>query len=220
MDVLSKGEFAAHIKVTPGRISQYISAGIIGPDALVGEGRGARINVSKAIEQIRKRRHVGQALGNGLLTHLAGGDTPAARVPGQPAGIAVNGNPVGADPDDVARMMPLKREDPAELIQLERLESERRKNRMAAVDEARSLGKLVEADAIEREVGKAAQATVNAFTGMAPDLANAIAAKFEVSQRDVLHLIRQVMNEKRAAIAAQMKVEATGMPEAREIVVE
>ncbi len=206
MDVLSKGEFAAHINVTPGRVSQYISSGIIGSDALVGEGRAARINVAKAIEQIRARRHIGQALGNGLLTDLAPPQMP---------------RPQRVEPEaDGGAPSPLKRADPAELIQLERLESERRKNRMAAVDEARSLGQLVEAEAIEREVGRAVQKAVSAFTGMAPDLANAIAAKFEVSQRDVLHLIRQVMNDKRAALAAQLKAEASGMPETREVVVE
>ena len=37
---------------------------------------------------------------------------------------------------------------------------------------------------------------------------------------DVLHLIRQVMNDKRAALAVQLKAEASGMPETREVVVE
>lgn len=203
MEVLSKSEFAAHIKVSPGRVSQYISAGIIGADAMVGEGRSARIHVGRAIEQIRARRHIGQAMGNGLLTDLreaplVGPDTPSP------------------EHGELSR----KPADPAELIQIERLESERRKNRMAAVDEARRLGTLVEAEAVQREVGKAAQATVNVFTGMAPDLANAIAAKFEVPQRDVLHLIRQVMNEKRAALATQLKTDAAALPQTREIVIE
>ncbi|TIX19826.1 MAG: hypothetical protein E5V44_01955, partial [Mesorhizobium sp.] len=67
---MSKGDFARHINVTPGRVSQYISAGMIGKDALEGEGRSAKIIVSRAIEQIRQRRDISQALNNGLSTRL------------------------------------------------------------------------------------------------------------------------------------------------------
>jgi len=211
METMSKGEFAAHIGVSPGRISQYIDAGHIGADALVGEGRSARIDVARAIEQIRSRRHIGQSLGNGLATHLRLVPTAAAD---QVGGENVTGAADTTPP-------PLKREpDAAELIQIERLASERRKNRMAAVEEARTLGALVEAEAVEREVGKAVQATLNIFTGMAPDLANAIAAKFSLPQRDVLHLIRQVMNERRGAAAAQFDGAAASLPETKEAVIE
>lgn len=200
-EVISKSEFAARIKVTPGRISQYISAGIIGPDALVGEGRLARVDVAKALRQIGMRRHVGQSLGNGLGTRLAlepDDDDPSPEMSG---------------PDNA------RKKDVAELIQLERLEQERRKNRQQAIDEAAANGNLVTAEALEREVGKATQAVVSAFNGMAPDLANAISAKFELSQRDVLHLVRQVMNDRRKMIAAAAREEAEALPETEEIIV-
>lgn len=184
---MSKGEFAGEVGVTPGRISQYIAAGIIGPDALVGEGRSARIRVELAKQQIAARRHVGQGLGNGLLTRLdqatTDADEPAAPRPGS--------------------------EDPAKLIQLERLEQERRRNRRETIEEAATLGKLVPVEDHQREIARTAQKVVNTFAGMAPDIANAIAAKFGLPQRDVLHLVRQVMNDKRAA-AAQLERNAAG----------
>lgn len=196
MPEMSKSEFALHIGVSPGRITQYISAGIIGPDALVGEGRTARIDVDRAKAQISTRRHVGQALGNGLTTRVAATTTQL--------------------PDT---QLSQRDPDTAELIQLERLEQERRKNRQASIDEARMLGQLVPADDMQRAVAGTAQKLVNAFTGMAPDIANAIAAKFGVPQRDVLHLVKQVIGEKRA-IAAQIEREAaTAMPETVEAVV-
>jgi len=199
MPEMSKSEFASHIGVSPGRITQYISAGIIGPDALVGEGRLARIDVERAKAQISKRRHVGQALGNGIATRLVAGEqTETLR------------------PDTV---LPARDKDTAELIQLERLEQEKRKNRQATIDEARMLGQLVPVEDMQRAVASAAQKLVNTFTGMAPDIANAIAAKFGVPQRDVLHLVKQVISEKRAMAAQGERDTAEQMPETVEAVI-
>ena len=108
----------------------------------------------------------------------------------------------------------------AEQIQAERLEQEKRRNRREAIEEAQQLGQLVEGEALTREVAKVCQALVNTFTGMAPDIANAIAAKFELPQRDVLHLVRQVMNEKRGAAAQAARQAAEALPETVEAEVE
>jgi hypothetical protein len=112
-----------------------------------------------------------------------------------------------------------KPDDTASLIQLERLEQERRKNRQAERDEAIANGKLVAGEELQRQVAKASQTVVNTFSGMAPDIANAIAAKFELPQRDVLHLVRQVMREKRLGAATALKTEAEAMPETVETMI-
>jgi hypothetical protein len=203
---LSKVEFAAHIGVTKGRISQMIASGIIGRDAMQGEGRSARIVVEKAVEQIRTRRHVGQALGNGLGTRLDEVMTPAVE-------------PATAEQKPPTLTLLTKPDDTASLIQLERLEQERRKNRQAERDEAIANGRLVAGEELQRQVAKASQTVVNTFSGMAPDIANAIAAKFELPQRDVLHLVRQVMREKRLGAATALKTEAEAMPETAETVI-
>lgn len=194
---MSKGEFATHIGVSPGRVSQMITSGMIGKDALVGEGRSARVLVEAAVEQIRKRRDVGQALGNGLGTRLT--SAPAQQQ---------------AD----AKLLP-RDPDTTELIALERLATERRRNRLAEIDEAERMGRLVPAEDMQREVGKVAQRLVNTFTGMVPDIANAIAAEYSLPARDLVHLIRRVMNEKRADAAQELGAAAAEMPDTVEVVV-
>lgn len=192
MMLQSKSEFAAHIGVVPSRVTAMIKGGIIGADALAGEGRSARIIVERAVEQIRTRRHVGQALGNGIETRL---DAPAA-TDSKPAA-----------------------DDTAALIQLERLDQERRKNRQAERDEAVANGRLVPGEELQRQVGKASQTVMNWAVGLAPDIANAIAAQFRLPQRDVLHLVRNVMRDRRAAIAQDLKLAAAEMPETVETVI-
>lgn len=192
MMLQSKSEFAAHIGVVPSRITKMIQDGIIGADALAGEGRSARIIVERAVEQIRTRRHVGQALGNGIETLL---DAPAA-TDSKPA-----------------------TDDTAALIQLERLDQERRKNRQAERNEAVANGRLVPGEELQRQVGKSSQTVMNWAVGLAPDIADAIAAQFKLPQRDVLHLVRNVMRDRRAAIAQDLKLAAAEMPETVETVI-
>lgn len=193
---MSKGEFAAFINVTPARISQYLTAGILDDTALSGTGRFARIRVATAIRQISERRHIGQALGNGMKTRLP------------------DMLPELDEANLIADLPPNPTESSvATLIQLERLEQERRKNRLAQIDEAERLKRLVRVDDLTREVARAVDAAVSIFTGMVPDIGNAMAAKFGVPQRDAIHLVRQVMNEKRAAAARRIGTEAADMPE-------
>jgi len=78
----------------------------------------------------------------------------------------------------------------------------------------------VSGEAMQREVARTVQAVIQTFTGMAPDIANAIAAKFQVPQRDALHLVRQVMNEKRGAAAQAARMAASQLPETVETEVE
>lgn len=189
----SKAELAHHLGVHRSRISQMIKSGIIGPDALVGTGRHARILVDKAIAQIRERRHVGQGLGNGIGTKLqapSSAMTPAAG-------------------DDLARQ-----------IQQERLEAERRKNRREALAEQVEVGRLVDVDDMRRELVKALAKMVAVFTGAFPGVANALAAEFAVPQRDVLHTLQREMNAARATAASAIRAEAEKLPETAEMLIQ
>src|ERR1044072_4900104 len=100
---MSKGDFAAAIGVSAGRVSQMIASGIIGRDALKGEGRGARIIADVAKRQIGERRHPGQAMGNGLLTD-------------------VETDELGDELSSTAPAPSLAKDDPAKQILVERLE--------------------------------------------------------------------------------------------------
>lgn len=192
--IISKGEFARLIGVSPARVSQYIAAGTIDAAALVGEGRSARVRVHLAAHQVASRLHVGQRLSNnGLMNRaslVAAGDLLATDAP--QAGQSV--------------------QSVADQIQIERLALERRKNRTAEIEEAERLGRLVPLADFTREVSRAAQEAVNVFTGMVPDIANAFAAEHGVPQRDGMHLIRRVMNEKRAAAALMHRAQAEVLP--------
>lgn len=208
---MSKGDFARHINVTPGRVSQYIAAGMIGRDALEGEGRSAKVIVARAMEQIRQRRDIGQALGNGLSTRLDLDEPDGASDVGDPrAGIA---RPL----DDGA---PLKPQNVDDQIKLERLESERRRNRVAAQEEAQQLGRLVDAATVRTEVARAVQMVEDFYTGMLADLATAAAAKPNLPQRDYLHMFRQIRNEKKAALAAREQRRAAALPERVDVIIE
>jgi hypothetical protein len=70
--VVTKSDFALLTKVTRSRVSQWIREKKIGPEAIVGEGRGAKINVRIALEQLRVRLDPNQRFGlNGLSTKLS-----------------------------------------------------------------------------------------------------------------------------------------------------
>lgn len=208
---MSKGDFARHINVSPGRVSQYIASGMIGPDALEGEGRNAKVIVAKAVEQIRQRRDVGQALGNGLSTRLDLDE------PGE-AADAGDLLPVGVGkPSDGDRLKPQTVDDE---IKQERLQSERRRNRVAAQEEAARLGQLLDAGSVKAEMAKLAQAVDDENAGMLADFASAIAAQFSIPQRDVLHLLRRIRNEKKAAAADRARRRAASLPERVDMILE
>jgi hypothetical protein len=195
--MMSKSDFAAHIKVSAGRVSQMLTAGIIGADCLVGEGRHAKIDVTKAVEQISLRRDIGQSLGNGIGTLLT--------VPEEPTTPRL---PSGNKTDDLAQQ-----------LQQERLESERRKNRIAASDELVRQGQLVPSDQVRASMTKLARQVDEENGAMLADFASAIASKFELPQRDVLHLLRQVRSEKKAAASERARARAAEIPATVEMVV-
>jgi hypothetical protein len=58
--LLKKSEFAAAKRVSSARVSQWIAAGIIGPEAIVGTGQRAKINAKIASAQLRESFDVEQ----------------------------------------------------------------------------------------------------------------------------------------------------------------
>lgn len=203
MQTLSKGDFAAHIGVTPGRVSQYIAAGMIGKDALEGQGRNAKVIVARAVEQIKLKRNIGQALGNGLSTRL---DLDPEDQP----------EPPRSTPADADRLTPNVDNE----LKQQRLEAERRRNRLAAEDEAARRGRLVDATLVRAEMTKLAQAIEDENAGMLTDFASAVAAEFKLPQRDVLHLLRKVRADKKAGAADRARRRAASLPEFVEAIIE
>jgi len=194
-EVVSKGQFAALRNVSPGRVSQWISEGKIKPDALVGEGRNAKINVAMATRQLRDSLDVGQLTGNGVGTRL---DLP---LPVQPV------------PAPAKEPAPSPAGDPiADAIKQERLDQLRRANRREAEEEAARSGKYTDAAEAARQMGVIATKMMAVMEGSLAELATAVSARFEISQRDVLHLLRSESRKVRATAAKTFRNKATELP--------
>ena len=76
MNCVSKAEFAEIMNVSRQRVSQWLNARQIDGEALVGEGRTARIYVEVAREQLSARLSVSQHLGANGKALLNGGTSP------------------------------------------------------------------------------------------------------------------------------------------------
>ena len=193
---VSKGEFAAIIGVSPGRISQYIAAGKITAAALVGAGRNAKIDVERAKADLRGALDVSQRFGNGIDTRLDP-DLPFER-PGALSGTTQPPLPVPSVDSDIKQ---------------QKLEQLRRINRNGAIAEAQQRGQLVDAEAARAEKAKIAGLMLQVFEGALTDLASAIAAEHKIPQRDVLHLMRKKFRDVRARAAQQMRNQAIELSE-------
>jgi len=79
-NLVKKSAFARQCGVTAGRVSQWISNGTIGKDALIGAGQRALVNVPLAFEHLRERLDPSQRFSlNGLSTRLNGDAPPSPR---------------------------------------------------------------------------------------------------------------------------------------------
>lgn len=187
-DVVTKGEFAQMSGVSAGRVSQWISEGKISDDALVGQGRMAKIRVSAAREQLKLTRDVGQSLGNGIRTRL--GDTPSQ---------------IDTISDQIAAA---------------KLEQARITTRRMREEDRANAGRYVLAQDVRRATSQAVGAVLDILEGSLGEVANEIAARFEVPQRDVVHLLNQQFRKARARAQAQLASRASALPETVEDVLE
>ncbi len=215
--VVSKSQFAALIRVSPGRVSQMIAEGKIGPEALEGEGRSARIRVEIARAQLRERTDLGQRLGNGLETRLDGALPPVADAP-----LAV---PAPQDAPRLAeagaaqpQLSPTRAPAPgpsdpvADRLRQIKLEEAERRNRQALEEDLAARGTFVRASQSRAALIGVAQTMLNVFEGAIPDLAQALAAQFEIPQRDLAHMLRQEFRAIRGRAAAAARQRAEELP--------
>ncbi|MBA4204617.1 MAG: hypothetical protein C0457_06480 [Polymorphum sp.] len=191
--LVSKGEFARLINVSPGRVSQYFTERKLGPEVLVGEGRMAKIRYEQAVRQLQERLDIGQRLGNGIDTRL---DVPSAPQPQTqiqlqqpeaarpaPARPAPEPPSVSAPPDEFESL--------ETQIKREKLRDVQYRNRKAAEEEAARAGRFIEADGARAQMALVASSMLQTFEGGLNAFAEAIAAKFRVPQRDVVFLLQE-----------------------------
>ena len=197
-EIVSKGRFAELRNVSPGRVSQWISEGKIKQSALVGEGRNAKIDVAIATLQLRDTLDIGQRTGNGLDTRLdLPAPAPTPPVPSMPTVAAPT--PAATDPI-------------ADQIKQEKLDQIRRANRRQAEEEAARSGKYTDTAETVRQMGSIASQLMNVVEGSLTELATAISAKFEIPQRDVLHLLRAEFRKVRSSGAKMFRDKALELP--------
>lgn len=197
--LVSKANFARLKNVSKARVSQWISEGKIGGEALVGDGPTAKINVRVADAHLNRRLDISQRFGNGLSTRL--GVTEAAQV-------AV---PIG-DIVSIAAAQSAAVDDPIEeQIKREKLEGLQRENRKRAEEEAARAGRYVDSQSAKAQMAKVADRIVGVVDGVLSELSAAVAVKFKIPHRDVLHLARIEFRAARSRQSQLFKGEAQAL---------
>lgn len=194
-EIVTKGEFARLINVSPGRVSQLITEGKLAGPALVGEGRSARISVAHARAQLRDKLDISQRLGNGLNTRLDG-----------PPAVQQAGAPVLPLPPDGATSL-------EEQIKQEKLAAMRRQARRDEEEDRANAGRYTRTEDVTAGTRRLVGALLDSMEGGLTTMAQAIAGKFELPQRDVLHLMRQEFRGVREDLARRTRAAATALPE-------
>jgi hypothetical protein len=165
---------------------------------LAGSRSGSKRARSSPTRQLRDALDVGQLAGNGVGTRL---DLPL--LPPAPASPAAPTR----EPAPSALGDPI-----ADAIKQERLDQLRRANRREAEEEAARSGKYTDAAEAARQMGVIATRMMAVMEGSLAELATAVSAKFEIPQRDVLHLLRSEFRKVRAAAAKTFRDTATELP--------
>lgn len=197
LQTLTKGEFAALIGVSAGRVSQYLKEGRISSSSIDGEGRAARIKVEQAKADLRISLDVGQRFGNGVSTRLeplSGGTGVRTSDP-----IIVS----GIDQE----------------IKEQKLEQIRRANRNAAIADATARGTLMKTDDAKAQMAKIASGMLNEIEGKLPEMATEVSNKFNLPQRDVLHTLRASFKSARGRLAVEARSAALSLPKETETII-
>ena len=194
---MTKGDYARLRGVSPGRISQYIADGQIGPNALEGEGRNARIIVDVADRHLAQRLHMGQATGaNGKAA-----STVPASDPGPLAQTA-----------DAAPLFQAGEESHLARAAKARAEQEEIKTARMRREEQLTAGRYMLADDARAEMNRIA-ASVMAFSESAVrDIAVALAAETGAETSVAIATANRVWRERRARMAETMAAQASAMP--------
>ncbi|MEM1046471.1 MAG: hypothetical protein AAGL24_09980 [Pseudomonadota bacterium] len=142
-----------------------IKEGKISGEAIVGEGRSARINVALAMAQIGNRTDPGQRLGNGVKTNL----TP-------PAGDAPT--------------LPTTFNTTTDKIAEQKLKQAEIATRRAEAEERARQGEYVLASDARAAMTRTIAQLLRQIEGGLPDMASKVSGDFQLNQRDVLHVLK------------------------------
>lgn len=202
MDVMTKGDFAALIGVSPGRVSQYISDGKIHGPALAGEGRSARIVVSVAQQQLQRTLEPSQRFGaNGAALRTI---APAGhhQSPAAPRREERRGGDPGPEKLTTA-------DELADLrIRRERIITEREER-----NEQLEIGRYMLAADVRREMAKAVTSAYLVMEQGIAEMAADLSSKYELPQKDVQYALMASFRNVRTNASRSFKEKAEREPE-------
>ncbi len=219
---MSQADFARAMGVSRAAVSQWKSKDILRDDAFTKPGKSGKIIYPVAVEQVRRNRDIGQSLGNGIATRTTVDDAaqvqPAAAPDTDPAPVQQPSLPMteATQAEQAAPEAPAASSTPAapkpdtveDQLKRAKLEEQLRRNRIQAADEALRQGMLVSADDAREQMTRIAGMMLQIFEGALPDFAAAMAAQFNVPQRDVLHLLRAEFKKVRKTAAMKERARA------------
>jgi hypothetical protein len=182
MEGVSKAEFAVLMGVSRQRVSQWLGARQIDGEALIGDGRAARINVATAKAQLDSRLSLSQRLGAN--------------------GRALLDGPSSIDSDPVTAAIKAER-----LRQLQHLnakaaaEADERSGRFVLADDVKQ--------ELGRTAGRLIASFEGALPELAEAIA---AASGGISERDALHALRGAWRAIRGRLAGAESAAAVALP--------
>jgi hypothetical protein len=181
--LLRKSHFARLCGVSRQAVGRWVRDGLIGPEALVGEGRAALVRTEIARAHLRDRLDPSQRFGlNGLSTRLDDAAPHQART-------------------HVEQRIKQEKLRQAELMTLRAEERDRL---------ARGVYTLTAT--VREENGRLAARLFEAFDGSLVDFAAALAAQYELPVRDVLHCLRAEMLKVRERVSSEYAALAAAEP--------
>lgn len=214
---MSQAEFARVMGVSRAAVSQWKTNDILREDAFTKPGKKGKLVYSVAVDQVRRNRDIGQALGNGLNTKTDAEEarppppqapTPAPETAQPDLPLAA---PPAADPEPVQAAPPPRAVTVEDKIKEAKLVAQERKNRIEAAEEAELKGQLTSARDARQQFQNIASNMLQLFEGALPDFADSIAEKFDVPQRDVLHELKEKFRLVRSDAAKRTRQVAEGV---------
>ena len=182
-----KKDFADHIGVSAGRVSQMIKAGQIGRDSLHGTGRNAKIIVEKAVVDLSNNLDISQRLGNGIDTRLDGVEVPLKTGP--------------------------KSETTENQIKAEKLKASRLNNERLVAEARLRHGLYVNAADAQAEMAALAGTILKIFEGGLAALADKVASVHKIPAQDVRHTLHLEFNEVRSRVQQEIDGKLEALPE-------
>lgn len=210
--IVSKSEFATACNVSMSCVSNWISRGKIKPDALVGEGRGAKINVDIAVRHLQESLDPNQRFGlNGISTRLD--LQPPPEIIHQAEKAAPKTEPPPASPPSPLSLVEPSPPSVEDQIKREKLRQAQLTTARAEEQDRLSRGVYIDAVAAREEMARIPRRIVDAFEGAIPEFAAAIAAKWQIPARDATHLLRAEFRRTRTLVAQKFAALAAEEPE-------